>query len=435
MRVVLRLTLAVVMALFLLVPAAKLGIQSTSAGAAPPDDQVTTSVLANAHPRFAAVNPASHGNGQAHAGQGIAGIDSLVNFNGHFRIAGFDRNGNPQTDWYTNTVGHMPGDGGTTNINAPVVPVIVNLANADGTPRFVGGQPLISYPSQYVTPTLNSPVFQNYTYSSSPTPTQFSDAIQRAEYNQQMAPSWHTILNPSVKQTRTITFLRGSYRFSLNADGTCCRFVLVDYNTFVNALFPPAGPVDSSTPVGAAEIAGDITTKDMSTFLFPNTYLYLGTPGTCCFLGFHGPDLESGTSSNGNLPRFYAVDYSSWISPGLFEGVPEFFGIQDVTALSHEIGESYNDPFVTFDGIHDVTPWWLAPNGNCEDSLETGDVVEGLPNAVYPITMNGMTYHPQNEALTQWFEGVKSDALHGAFSYPDESVLTSPMVSQKQFCQ
>jgi hypothetical protein len=107
-----------------------------------------------------------------------------------------------------------------------------------------------------------------------------------------------------------------------------------------------------------------------------------------------------------------------------------------VTALSHEISETYNDPFVTFDGVHDITPWWLSPNGNCQNNLETGDVIEGLPNDTYPITMNGMTYHPQNEALTQWFESTgKSDALDGAFSYPDETVLPKANVSQKAGCQ
>ena len=75
----------------------------------------------------------------------------------------------------------------------------------------------------------------------------------------------------------------------------------------------------------------------------------------------------------------------------------------DITALSHEIAETFNDPFVTSDGIHNVMPWWLAPNGLCENNLETGDVIEGLANAMFPITMNGLTYHPQNEALRPWF--------------------------------
>ncbi len=50
------------------------------------------------------------------------------------------------------------------------------------------------------------------------------------------------------------------------------------------------------------------------------------------------------------------VNYSSWISPGIFRG-----GLGDVTALSHEMSEIFNDPFVAADGIHNVTPFWLSP--------------------------------------------------------------------------
>jgi len=57
------------------------------------------------------------------------------------------------------------------------------------------------------------------------------------------------------------------------------------------------------------------------------------------------------------------VNYSSWISPDL----P--CGLQDVTALSHEMSEIFNDPFVAADGIT-TSRLWLAPNGNCQDNLE-----------------------------------------------------------------
>jgi hypothetical protein len=172
----------------------------------------------------------------------------------------------------------------------------------------------------------------------------------------------------------------------------------------------------------------------LSTFLFPNTFLYSGTdpfaPGACCVLGYHTYDFEPGDAANGNLEKRYVLDYSSWITPGLFG--PSF---QDVTATAHEVAEAYNDPFIASDGVNNVTPWWLAPNGNCQNNLETGDVIEGLDNATYPITMNGFTYHPQNEALLQWFESKHtSDAIDGAFSYPNESVLPTANVSQTLNC-
>ena len=57
--------------------------------------------------------------------------------------------------------------------------------------------------------------------------------------------------------------------------------------------------------------------------------------------------------------------------------------------------------------------------------------MEVLANATFPVTLKNKgvatTYHPQTEALLQWFaETVPSDALHGAYSYPDLTALTAP---------
>jgi hypothetical protein len=393
------------------------------------DDQVPINFISNASHKSIQVAPRGHRNGQAHP-NGIADIDSIVNFNNHFQAPGVDQNGNSQIIWYYNMVGTAPEHHGTTTFNAPVVPVTLDLRNADGSPRFVNGQPLISSPAQFVQPTLDSPLFQNSVYTSSDVPTQYTDAVQRAEFFNRAKADWHTMLSPSLKAGRTMVLLRGTYRFALNADGSCCAYVLVDANAFANALFPSTFPFDNSTPVGAAENAGDITTKDISTFLFPNTFLYSGTPNNCCTLGFHTYDFEPGIPSNGNLERRYVLNYSSWITPGLFGDA-----FEDITATSHELSETFNDPFVASDNIHNITPWWLSPNGNCQDNLEDGDVIEGLPGAVHPITMNGMTYHPQNEALLQWFEFESpSSAIGGAYSYPDKGTLTALSAPQAANC-
>jgi hypothetical protein len=315
-------------------------------------------------------------------------------------------------------------------IKAPIVPVVVQLLAGNGSVRMVNGRKLISSPAQYVQPSINSPVFQVHLYTSGTMKTQFSDAVQRAEFYKVMKPSWHTLLATSVKRTRTISVPSGYYQFKLNPDNTCCAFILIEANEFVNLLFPTTA-TDTTTPVGAAENAGDITTKDMSTFLFPNTFLYVSNVNNCCVLGFHTYDFEPGDPSNGNRERRYVMNYSSWISPGLFSG-----GFQDVTALSHEIAETYNDPFVASDNVHGITPWWLAPNGNCQDDMETGDVIEGLANGVYPIWMNGMSYHPQNEALLQWFEfQAPSTALNAAYSYPNKGTLKALSPVEHANCQ
>jgi len=415
-----------------------LALSASGALCAQEPDQVTVQDLAGARPKLswdgarAKARTAAGTNPTGAAGlAGIPGIDSLTNFNGQFTAKGFDPYGNPNTHWLYNMVGTTPDSNTTTVINAPIIPVSLDLRNFDGTPRFVNGQRLFSDATQYVRPVLNSPVFQNSRYSSSETPTQITDAVQRAEFGDRAEDNWHTLLSPRVKRARVMTLIRGTYRFALNADGSCCFFVLIDGNTFSNLLFPPTFPFDASTVIGAAELAGDMTTSDLTTLLFPNAFLYSnGDPNQCCVLGFHSFDFEPGIPSNGNRQRFYVMNYSSWISPGIFGG-----DTQDITALSHEIAETFNDPFVSFDGVHNITPWWLSPSGDCQNNLEVGDVIEGLPGATYPITMHGYTYHPQNEALLPWFEfRSPSPALHGAYSYPDETVLTALSLPQKAGC-
>jgi hypothetical protein len=276
-----------------------------------------------------------------------------------------------------------------------------------------------------VKPLLDSPIFSNARYGSSERPTQFTDAIHRAQFFKQSDDDWHTILRPSVKQERTMVLIRGTYQFSVDANCNL-RYVLVNSAVFGSLLFP-ATPSDTTTIIGGAEHDGDITTQDMSTFLFPDTYLYEGDdPNNCCVLGYHSYDLEPGDASNGWRERRYVMNYSSWISPGIFGA-----SFVDVTAVSHELMETFSDPFV-----NNATPIWVAPNGLCQNNLESGDVIEGLPNATFPMTMNGMTYHPQNEALLQWFAGQSpSSAYKHAYSYPDTTVLTSPAVSYFSDCK
>jgi hypothetical protein len=208
--------------------------------------------------------------------------------------------------------------------------------------------------------------------------------------------------------------------YALNSDGTCCAYMLIDDNTFGNLLLPPTYPVDNTTVIGAAELAGDMTTRDLSTLLFNNVCLFHTKPSNCCVLGYHTYDFEPGIPQNGNLPRLYVMNYSSWISPMLFGG-----GFEDITAMSHEVCETFNDPFT-----NNITPWWLSVdpisgNGNCQDDLETGDVVEVLSiNPVYAVALHNRTYHPQNEALFPWFAFESpSRARLRAYRFPDETTL------------
>ena len=385
--------------------------------------------LSSAHRAFSVFAPRGH-SAIVNASHQPA-IDSIKTFSGQYRAAGIGPNGAPQHNWFYTIAGSRPEDGGTAAFDAPIIPVSIDLLDTDGSVRIVNGHKLHYSVRPFINDVVGSPIFQNAEYSSSDAPTQFGDAIQRAEFYNTMQSDWHTLLRPSIKTERTVAIPRGSYFFALKDDGSCCAFVLVDINVFSKLLFP-ATVDDVTSPVGAAEHSGEITPQSISTFLFPDTYLYLnGNPNHCCVLGFHTYDFEPGDASNGFREKRYVLNYASWISPGLFG--PAF---EDVTALSHEVVESLNDPFVGSDGVHGITPWWLSVNGNCQNDLEVGDVIEGLTDATVAVKTAGRTYHPQNAALLQWFEFQSpSTAIGGAYSYPDESVLTSLSLPQRAKCR
>jgi hypothetical protein len=83
--------------------------------------------------------------------------------------------------------------------------------------------------------------------------------------------------------------------------------------------------------------------------------------------------------------------------------------------------------------LHNATPVWQFPGVPptakvCQGNLETGDPVEGLANPTFPVVIRehgrSFRYHPQTEALLQWFTmGPTSNAIAGAFSYPDTAAL------------
>lgn len=417
------------------------------------DDQLTIGFAQTLKPQFSSTSVAAGGGGVLgrKSNGSVLGVDSLPNFSSYFYRPGQESSGFDQYTWPYTMVGNSPfgkrdddhrddhdrrgrGDDdrddrdGTTWIGAPIIPVNLDLRNADGTPRFVNGVRLFSDATRFVNATLKSPVFSSASFDTSRRPTQYADAIHRAQFHEQADESWHTLLKPSVKPARTMVLNRGTYSFALNADGTCCAYVLIDEGAFVNALFPATSDnTDTASIMGSAERSGDIKTTDLSTFLFPGAFLFTGgSTANCCILGFHSYDLQAGDHTNGFRERRYVMNYASWIQPGIF------IGFSDITALSHEVAEAFNDPFV-----NNITPWWLDPTEQiCQNDLEDGDVLEALDDPTYPMTLNGFTYHPQTVALLQWFAGQSpSSAYHGAYSFPGLNVLTSPSVSYKAGCK
>ena len=338
----------------------------------------------------------------------LANVISIPNFQGSFVSRG--------RTWPFTMMGGPPTTGATTNIPVHIVAVSLKLQNAN----------LVTFTTvpvaTFETPILKSPNFQPANYSSG-SAIQFADAVQRAEFFHSMKSTWHTVLHPvTIVHSVTITVPRfttvvlngkttqvQTYFTSKSSDGHTIVFVLDQF--FNLQMFN----------LGISEIhAGRFVTGALNVALLPNTFLFslnsAGGMGSCCTIGFHTLFTNSAT----NQSRWIFA-FASWISPGIFSG-----GLQDVTGLSHEISESVNDPFLS-----NLVPAWQFPNepGTCQDNLEVGDPVEVLSTPVFPVHVSGVTYHPQTEALLQWFKQTSpSTALGGAFSYPNTKALTAPAI-------
>lgn len=314
--------------------------------------------------------------------------------------------------WHLTMMGSDPVNGTSTTVPVHIVAVSLRLQNAN----------LVTFTnvsvSPFLTPTLNSPNFQPANYSTG-AGLQFGDAVQRAEFFHKMKAGWHTNLRPAtVVHSVTITVPRfmtvnvngfntqvQTYFSEKTSDGHIAVFLL---DQFFNQQI---------LNIVTNEIkAGRFSTNALNIALFPNTFVFslnaTGGVGACCTLGFHTFFTDSGVPKESR----WIFAFASWISPGVFSG------FQDVTALSHEISESLNDPFV-----NNQVPAWQFPGepGTCQDNLETGDPVEVLSNPSFPVHVSGMTYHPQTEALLQWFEQKPtSTAINNAYSYPNTKTLT-----------
>jgi hypothetical protein len=365
-------------------------------------------------------NAAHKPGGGDNAGPNLRGLDTVPTFTGAFNSTAPSIDFFQSSDGFTTTspfimIGNNPLLGGTTVIPANLSEISLQLLNPDGT--VFANVPFAPFEDRLE----DSPNFRNANYSVGN--TQFGDAVQRAEFFNMMEENWHTLLNPKIVNRATIQvpatvqvqFFDGTiitvpgYITSTASDGSTVVFLLdllfsfLDFNQAVNDIN-----------------SGAFSTKAMNYHVYPNTFLFsvVDEQGdlSCCILGFHEFIFDPTT----NPEQRWIYSFASWISPGTFGP-----GFQDVTGLSHETSEALNDPFG-----NNIVPTWQFPGlpGVCQANLETGDPVEVLPNATVPIVTREhnevFQYHPQTEALLQWFEiGNPSNAIGGAFSYPNTAAL------------
>lgn len=335
-------------------------------------------------------------------------IKSVPHFSSSFTLKG-------QTFPFT-MMGHAPQRGGTTRIETSY------LAISFSFDEFIdnNGNNIVIDATDNTKNLLNGPDFERYPYTTGN--TQFSDAVQRAEFFSVMNVmknshehdtddadgAWHTLLeNPRQFKPVTVEVPFGSSLVFALPDGTHFAFVDIGFlNSQLNTLLQTE----------------EIRTDEVAIFVTHNTVYADFFFGGCCVGGFHGA-FEA--RQKGNTVFVQVFDFATSLDAPVANEIfsdPTMFA--DVAALSHELSETYNDPFA-----NNIVPSWQFPNlppGSCSNVLETGDPLENLPNPSFPVMIDGFLYHPKTEALLQWFSRESpSSAFGGAYSYPGNE-LTSP---------
>jgi hypothetical protein len=309
------------------------------------------------------------------------------------------------------------------------------LIEADITPVNVNIGGLTFSGSDVLAPTLASPQFAGNDYGSTPAATtkgtgdtipatpgttkimgpggalsqgdagnslQLQDATMRAQFNKTGSSTFHLLLHANVLPTVTI-------------DVPSTQGVLIVSGRGVIGA-------DINVTWWVTRIQNLISRADathLPIYLTNQVFLYSGrNPANCCIIGFHGAGLVPGrgagsTHGNGNQEvQTYA--WASWVQPGFYSRANggTDWALQDIHALSHEVSEWADDPFVN----NKVEPWLTptAPQYGCTNVLETGDPVVAIgfakgtntfeqgPNPNGTQSADGY-YHPEDEALLPWF--------------------------------
>jgi hypothetical protein len=227
----------------------------------------------------------------------------------------------------------------------------------------------------------------------------------RAQFNQTGTSPYHLQLaDPVIHPTLTIVVPSGDG--ALLQSGRGVIFASVKLNWWASQISQLNNTLAYSDPT------------HLPLYLTNDVLLSSASDGSCCVIGFHGASEVNGhgtgsTHGNGNQPvQTYA--WASWVQPGIYsrpDGGSDW-ALQDIHALSHEIAEWADDPFVN----NKVEPWLTptAPQYGCTSVLETGDPVVAIgfamgtntfeqgPNPNGTVSADGY-YHPEDEVLLPWF--------------------------------
>ena len=357
-------------------------------------------------------------------------------------------------------VGSDPRGGGSTTIHTVIVPLTMNFVAAGQDTSALNNLGYLGFTapplnhtfdgSRRVNDVLNSPIFS----SGFTTPgvmggdtAQVGDAFARAQWNK-IGSGYHvSLVNDSVKPvtldvpaSQGIAYQRpvGAWRAANGFGPTDTITGVADANWFSTQL---------QGLMGSLQISADT----VPIFLTDNVLLYSGHANytNCCILGYHGAGMPIGHgagSANGKGKQpVQTFMYGAWTTPGTYSGFLQDYtnptrvapsptrGLADIHALSHEVSEWIDDPYVN----NAVQPWKTptAPQYGCTGVLETGDPVVGV---WFPYDGNTVgtedgynyygQYHPEDEVNAQWFGRGGVEPVLGA-AYNNYLTFMGPLTT------
>jgi hypothetical protein len=280
----------------------------------------------------------------------------------------------------------------TSTIPVYIIPVRLKYGKPNGNHTFDPKNTVLSNGKTVINNIIASPIFdpgEDFTQGGTDLgTTQYIDAFQRGNFWSTVATNskYHVLLGtPKVLAEKSIT-VPASLGSVINNPFGSGIVGTYDINAFDSHLQTWMAAIKKINP-GVLPI-----------FITYDVYL---TSGGCCIGGYH--------NANGAQPGGQTYSHATYVdSPGAFS--------QDVSALSHEIGEWLDDPFVD-------------NRVNCRDNsiLEVGDPLEGESNyGGFPYTLNGFTYNLQSLVFLGYFGAPASTSVHSWLSFQNDESHVCP---------
>jgi hypothetical protein len=290
-------------------------------------------------------------------------------------------------------VGTKPSAGSaSTTIPVYIIPIKMVYGSTNGNHTFSPSQ-VLSNGKTVINNIIASPIFNpgvNFTQGGTNLgTTQYLDAYQRANFWKYVHTftGYHVLLGkPTVLATQTINVSASLGTVMTNPFGGSGIVGTYDVNAFDSKL---QSYITKFTQINPGVLP-----------LFLTYDIYLTGQG-CCIGGYH--------SANAAQPGGQTYAYSTYVDTrGAFS--------QDVSALSHEIGEWMDDPFVN-NRVH------------CKDNsiMENGDpLVPNVNFGAFPYSLGGFTYNLQSLVFIGYFGAPKSTSVHSWLAFQNDEAHVCP---------